>query len=161
MTLTDYNGPIRQLDHHRPWPRLAHPPADQPTQAKPQELIERYAQRMLIENGIADGIDFFHMDALSSAVAMKVNFDLQLTLMANSLYRLLGAELGQGYEKAKSRHIFQDFVDATAQVTIGERDVTVSFNKRAHNPFLLAAGFDKEEVRVPWWGRRRLVLQFG
>ena len=39
------------------------------------KLIDRYAQRMLIENGIADGIDFFHMDALSSAVAMKVNCD--------------------------------------------------------------------------------------
>ena len=36
---------------------------------------------MLIENGIADGIDFFH-SALSSAVAMKVNCDLQLTLMS-------------------------------------------------------------------------------
>jgi hypothetical protein len=45
---------------------------------------------MLIENNIEDGIDFFHMDALSSAVAMKVNCDLQLTLMASSLYRLMG-----------------------------------------------------------------------
>ena len=53
------------------------------------KLIGRYAQRMLIENNIDDGIDFFHMDALSSAVAMKVNCDLQLTLMASSLYRLL------------------------------------------------------------------------
>ena len=46
----------------------------------------------LIENGIADSIDFFHMDALSSAVAMKVDCDLQLTLMASSLYRLLTPE---------------------------------------------------------------------
>ena len=61
---------------------------------------------MLIENGIADGIDFFHMDALSSAVAMKVNCDLQLTLMASSLYRLLGTErLGKEYTNAKSRRI--------------------------------------------------------
>ena len=55
---------------------------------------------MLIENGIADGIDFFHMDALSSAVALKVNCDLQLTLMASSLYRLLGTRIGHGYETA-------------------------------------------------------------
>jgi hypothetical protein len=41
---------------------------------------------MIIENGIADGVDFFHMDALSSAVAMKINCDLQLTLMASSLF---------------------------------------------------------------------------
>ncbi|MGZ3396248.1 MAG: transposase, partial [Isosphaeraceae bacterium] len=59
-------------------------------------LIERYAQRMIIENRIADGIDFFHMDALSSAVAMKVNCDLQLTLMASSLYRLLAGRIGRG-----------------------------------------------------------------
>src|SRR5262249_38133070 len=35
-------------------------------------LIGRYARRMLIENGIEDGVDFFRMDALSSAVALKV-----------------------------------------------------------------------------------------
>jgi hypothetical protein len=37
------------------------------------------------------------MDALSSAVALRVTCDLQLTLMASSLYRLLGQRLGQGY----------------------------------------------------------------
>ena len=80
---------------------------------------------MLIENGIADGIDFFHMDALSSAVAMKVNCDLQLTLMASSLYRLLGTELGKEYTNAKSRRIFRDFIDATAVVTIDSSTITV------------------------------------
>jgi hypothetical protein len=57
----------------------------------PVHLIGRYAQRMLIENGIADSIEFFHMDALSSAVPMKVSRDLQLTLMASSLHRLAEA----------------------------------------------------------------------
>jgi hypothetical protein len=33
---------------------------------------------MLIENNLQDGVDFFHMDALSSAVALKVTCDLQL-----------------------------------------------------------------------------------
>ena len=45
---------------------------------------------------------------------MKVNCDLQLTLMASSLYRLLAGRIGRGYEHAKSRHLFRDFVDATA-----------------------------------------------
>ncbi|MHC4401989.1 MAG: hypothetical protein ACYTG0_20145 [Planctomycetota bacterium] len=116
---------------------------------------------MLIENGIADGIDFFHMDALSSAVAMKVNCDLQLTLMASSLYRLLGTRLGNGYETAKSRHLFDDFIDATATVMLTEREVVVRFQKRAHNPFLLAADFDKTDVTVPWLGRKRLQFVFG
>src|SRR4030065_1892108 len=94
---------------------------------------------MLIENRIADGINFFHMDALSSAVAMKVNCDLQLTLMASSLYRLLGTTLGNGYEGARADHIFRDFVNATAQVRLTETDILVRFQKRAQNPLLLAA----------------------
>jgi len=126
-----------------------------------RDLIRRYAQRMVIENSIADGIDFFHMDALSSAVAMKVNCDLQLTLMASSLYRLLGTEIGRGYHTASSRHLFRDFVEATAQVHIHEKEIVVRFQKRAHNPLLVAAGFDKKHVRIPWLGGKRLRLLFG
>jgi len=124
-------------------------------------LIGRYAQRMLIENNIEDGIDFFHMDALSSAVAMKINGDLQLTLTASSLYRLLAARVGKGYETAKSRHLFRDFVDASASVEITEGDLVVRFQKRAHSPLLFAAGFDKTESAVPWLGNKRLRLIFG
>ena len=77
---------------------------------------------MLIENGIADGIDFFHMDALSSAVPMKVNCDLQLTLMASNLYRLFGEQIGNGYATATSRHIFQDFLEASADIIITDTE---------------------------------------
>ena len=122
-------------------------------------LIGRYAQRMLIENKIEDGIDFFHMDALSSAVAMKVNCDLQLTLMASSLYRLLAVRIGHGYEPAKSRHLFRDFIDATAAITITEDEVVVRFQKRAHNPLLIAAGFDKTDVSDPLAGGQAIAAR--
>ena len=116
---------------------------------------------MLIENNIEDGVDFFHMDALSSAVALKVNCDLQLTFMASSLYRHLGQRIGNGYESVKSRHLFRDFIDATARIEIAERDVWIHFQKRAHNPLLLAAGFQNTDTRIPWLGNKRLRLQFG
>lgn len=161
ITLDDYDGPLRQLSvtdlgHEQPTILIT----NQLRRGTPK-LIERYAKRMLIENGIQDGVDFFHMDALSSAVAMKVNLDLQLTLMASSLYRLLGTRIGHGYETAKSRHIFRDFVEATATVAITADTIDVYFQKRAHNPLLLAAGFDKTDVRVPWLGNKRLRLFFG
>ena len=116
---------------------------------------------MLIENTIQDGVDFFHMDALSSAVAMKVNCDLQLTLMASSLYRLLGLQLGNGYEHAKSRHLFRDFIHATALVTLSPHHLTVRLQKRAHNPLLLAAGFATIDVPVPWLGAKHFRLILG
>lgn len=161
IDLKDYRGSLREivaadLGHEEPTVLLT----NQLTRSA-NRLIERYAQRMLIENNIADGIDFFHMDALSSAVAMKVNLDLQLTLMASSLYRLLGAKVGRGYERAKSRHIFRDLVDATATVAIGARDITIRYQKRAHNPLLIAAGFDKIDTAVPWLDHKKLRFVFG
>ena len=96
-----------------------------------------------------------------NAVAIKVNCDLQLTLMASSLYRLLAARIGHGYESAKSRHLFRDFIDAAAEVSITEGEIVVQFQKRAHNPLLIAAGFDKTDGAVPWLGNNRLRLAFG
>ncbi len=161
ITLSDYEGPIRQvtvadLGHEEPTILLT----NQLT-ATAAKLIERYARRMIIENSIEDGIDFFHMDALSSAVAMKVDCDLQLTLLASSLYRLLAGRIGRGYEQAKSRHLFRDFVDATAKVTMSEAEIVVRYQKRAHNPLLVAAGFDRTETVIPWLGGKRLRLAFG
>jgi hypothetical protein len=161
ITLNDYEGPLRQLTvadlgHEEPTLLMT----NQLTRSAAQ-LIGRYAQRMLIENNIEDGIDFFHMDALSSAVALKVNCDLQLTLMASSLYRLLAGRIGNGYEHAKSRHLFRDFLDASAKVTITESEIVVKFQKRAHNPLLVAVGFDKTDEAVPWLGNKRLRLVLG
>jgi hypothetical protein len=161
VTLADYDAPLRQvtvadLGHEQPTILLTNQLT--PTAAK---LIERYARRMIIENSIEDGIDFFHMDALSSAVAMKIDCDLQLTLMASSLYRLLAGRIGRGYERVKSRHLFRDFVDASARVKIGESGIVVRYQKRAHNPLLVAAGFDKTETVIPWLEGKRLRLVFG
>lgn len=161
IELKDYPGAIRQiivadLGHEEPTFLLT----NQLSRSAPK-LIERYARRMIIENQIEDGIDFFHMDALSSAVPMKVDCDLQLTLMGSSLYRLLGHALGQGYERAKSRTLFRDFIDAHATIDLGEQAITVKFQKRAHNPLLLKAGFDKKHPAIPWLGNKQLNLVFG
>ncbi|MGH9445840.1 MAG: hypothetical protein ACRD3O_08955 [Terriglobia bacterium] len=161
IALSDYEGLIRQLviadlGHEEPTFLLT----NQLHRSAPP-LIQRYAQRMIIENGIADGIDFFHMDALSSAVAMKVDCDLQLTLMASSLYRLLALKIKNGYQRAHSRHLFRDFVDATAVVSVGGSDIEVRFQKRAHNPLLMAADLDRTEQPIPWLDNKRLRLTFG
>ncbi len=161
ISLDDYRGELRQLTitdlgHEEPTLLLTNQ-----LQRGAADLIDHYAKRMLIENSISDGIDFFHMDALSSAVALKVNCDLQLTLMGSSLYRMLGEKIGGAYATAESRHIFRDFVEASARVKISDDEVTVQFGKRAHNPLLVDAGFAETNVAVPWWGGRRLKLSFG
>jgi hypothetical protein len=161
IALDDYEGQLRQiaiteLGHEEPTLLLTNQ-----LRRSAVDLIEHYAKRMLIENNISDGVDFFHMDALSSAVALKVNCDLQLTLMGSSLYRMLGARIGGPYATAESRHIFRDFIEASARVAISPEAVHVQFGKRAHNPLVLAAGFAQTDIAVPWWGGRHLRLSFG
>ena len=116
----------------------------------PKKLLTRYAQRMLIENALSDAVRFFHMDALSSAVGLKVDFDMALLVVASGLYRLLARRM-RGYGDAQARHLFRDLIDTPADVSISGREVEVRFHRRAHLPILLASGLLDAPVTVPWW----------
>ena len=114
------------------------------------KLLTRYAQRMLIENALSDAVRFFHMDALSSAVGMKVDFDMTLLVIASGLYRLLARRM-RGYADAQARHIFRDLIDTPADVSVTGSEVQVHFHRRAHLPIVLASGLLNTPVSIPWW----------
>ena len=161
VSLRGYPRPIRQiavagLGHDKPTLLLTNQ-----FDAKPAALVDRYARRMVIENAIAESIDFFHMDALSSAVPLKIDADLQFTLMASTLYRLLGRRLGHGHQRMRARQLFERFVRTAATVRIGERSVELRLGRRAHNPLLLAAGFGQDRPVIPWLGNKTLKLVIG
>ena len=122
-----------------------------------QQLLTRYAQRMLIENVLADAVRFFHLDALSSRLGLKVDFDMALWVIASGLYRLLAQRM-RGYRDAQARHIFRDLMDMPADVQITPTEVQVSFHRRAHLPILLASGLMEHPMPVPWWNGLSLRL---
>ncbi len=160
VRLKDYPAELRQiaiidLGHEKPTLLLT----NQMT-APAGQLIDRYARRIIIENTIAEAIDFFHMDALSAAVPMKVDLDLQLTLMASSLYRILGKRLGNGFETLKAQSIFRKIVRASARIEITETEIVVSLGRRTNNPLLLAAGYAEDQQPIPWLENRTLRLRF-
>src|SRR5260370_22388576 len=122
-----------------------------------KKLITRYAQRMLIENALSDAVRFFHMDALSSAIGLKIDFDMALLVIASGLYRIL-AKTMRVYSDAQARQIFRDLIDIPADVTITDREVQVSFHRRSHLPILLASGLLAKPFAVPWWNALKLRL---
>ena len=128
--------------------------------SSPARLITRYARRMLIENGIAEAIHFFHLDALSSMVGLKVDFDLQITLIASSLYRLLAERLAEPYRRATAKKLFSNLLDVGGAVEITRHEVLVTLDKRAHNPYWVDSGLAQEPTPMPWFGRKKLVIQF-
>jgi transposase len=120
-------------------------------------IITRYAKRMLIENALADAVRFFHIDALSSSVGFKVDFDMALLVLASCLYRMMARRM-RGYDDAQARQIFRDLIDMPADVAITENEIRVRFHRRAHLPIVLASGLIDKTVTVPWWNGRRLRL---
>jgi hypothetical protein len=160
ITLKGYQGDLRQvtvieLGHEDPTVILTnnfkiHCPA----------LVTRYAQRMLIENGIADAVQFFHIDALSSLVGLRVDLDLQITLMASSLYRLLAEKVGGLYRQAEAKTMFHQLLDVSADVVIDEARVVVTILKRSHNPYLVASRLADQPTPLPWFGDKQLFIRF-
>ncbi len=120
-------------------------------------LITRYAKRMLIENALSDAVRFFHMDALSSAVGLKVDFDMTLLVIASGLYRLLARQM-RGYADAQARHLFRDLIDMPASVQITSGGVNVHFHRRAHLPIIVASGLLNSPVKIPWWNNLPLTM---
>jgi hypothetical protein len=159
VRIQDYPKPIRQLcvrdfGHEEPTIVLTND-----MRSVPSTLLARYARRMLIENGLEDQVHFFHVDALSSAVAMKVDFDLTLTIIATGLYRLLGKQL-HGFGHAKARQLFRRFLDTNAKIYVAPDGVHVRLPRRAHNPLLLESGLLATPIAVPWWGGASLHVEF-
>jgi len=115
-----------------------------------RQLILRYAKRMLIENALADAVRFFHIDALSSSVGFKVDFDMALLVLASGLYRIMARRM-RGYDDAQARQIFRDLIDMPADVAITDHEVRVRFHRRAHLPIVLASGLFDKPSAVPWW----------
>jgi transposase len=123
----------------------------------PAALITRYAKRMLIENAISDAVRFFSMDALSSMVGMKVDFDLALLVIASGLYRLLARRM-RGYSDKQARQIFRDLIDLPAEVRITKKEVRVRFHRRTHLPIVVASGLLENPIPVPWWNNLSLRM---
>lgn len=142
---------VQDLGHEQPTILLTNQKSSHPV------LITRYAHRMLIENSLSDAVRFFHMDALSSTVGLKVDFDMALLVLASGLYRLLARRM-RGYADAQARQIFRDLVDIPAEVEITDQEVRVEFHRRSHLPIVLASGLCDRSIRVPWWDNRRLQL---
>jgi len=160
IALPGYDGLLRQLTvidlgHEEPTLLVTNH-----LKNSPATLVTRYAQRMLIENNISESIQFFHLDALSWMVGLKVDFDLQLTLMASSLYRLMARRIGREYERAQPKTIFRNLLDLSAKVDVETSRVVVSMDKRAHNPYLVASGLADKLTSMPWFGNKQLLIRF-
>jgi transposase len=117
-------------------------------------LIEHYARRMTIEQRLAEIIQAFHADALSSAVNLNVDLDIMLCVLAQTLTAALRARL-PGYATVTPDVLQRRFLETPGQITTSGDTITVRLDRRAYTPVLRKADLP-HDTRVPWWGNRAL-----
>jgi hypothetical protein len=156
-TLSNYPGTIRQLV-------VAGLGRDAPTviitndrAATAKMLIERYARRMTIEQRLAESIRSFHTDALAGAVPLNVDLDIALTVLANAVCACLRRRL-IGYHHATPDTLQRRFLSTGGHILNHGDTITVRLDRRTYSPVLRQA--DLPDIAVPWWGGRRLHLEY-
>lgn len=155
--LTGYDGTVRQLivtGLGREAPTVIITNNDQlPIKA----LIEHYARRMTIEERLAEIIQAFHADALSSTVNLNVDLDIALCVLAQATIAALRNRL-PGYHAVTPDVIQRRFLETPGTITTTKTTVTVRLDQRAYSPVLRAADLPDETI-VPWWEDRTLRYQ--
>jgi hypothetical protein len=104
-------------------------------------------------------VKFFHLNALSSPILVKVHFDVIMKMIADTLYSQLAQNL-RGFEACDAPKLYRDFVKGKGDVVVKEGCITVSFPRHAHNPILRVIPWQRLPQRIPWLGDAPISFQF-
>lgn len=113
------------------------------------ELVRKYCRRWLIETEISEHIEFFHFNRNSSGIVIKVDFDLTMTILAHNVMRLYCKEL-EGYSHCEAETIFNKFISAPGDVTVGDGTIDVILKKKKSLPTLVEHLDSLGNVPVTW-----------
>ena len=159
VELRGYAGSLRQVvmkNHGREAPTFL---ISNDTQLPVELLVGHYARRWRVENGIAEAVSFFNLNALSSPILVKVHFDVLMTLVADTLYTRLARKL-RGFEDCDAPKLFRHFVKGKGTIEVRDGHVTVTYPRRAHNPILRSVPWQNLPESLPASGDASLSLRF-
>ena len=114
---------------------------------------------MTIEQRLAEIIQAFCADALSSAVNLNVDLDVVLCVLAQALTAAFRLRLPGNYAHATPDTLQRRFLDTPGEIISDPAGITVKINRRAYSPVLRETDLPGDTT-VPWWGGRRLRFQF-
>ena len=159
VKLTSYPGTVRQLI-------VTGLGCDAPTViitndtgVKARALISQYARRMTTGQRLAEIIQAFCADALSSTVNLNAGLDVVLCVLAQALLAAFRNRLGPGYATATPDTIQRRFLETSGTIINGNDTITVVLNRRAYSPVLRQSDL-RTDTTVPWWQNRRIRFQF-
>lgn len=157
--LPGYTGSLRQIIVTGTGRELPMILVTNDDQSPPKEILTHYAKRWRIENNIQENVDFFNLNALSSPVVVKVDFDIAMTMIANTLYKMFSSQI-RLFEKAKAKTLFRNFVEGEAQIRLTPGKVQIRYGKKAHNPLIMDWVRSLPPTPISWMGNRIMEFSF-
>jgi hypothetical protein len=157
IIIKDYGKSIRQVaitGHGKIKPALI---ITNDFDIKLEDLIRKYSRRWLIEKGISEQIDFFHLNRLSSSMVIKVDFDFTMTILAHNLYRLFANSL-EGYSHQADISIFEKFLSNGGDINITNAAIEVKLKKKRNLPLLITELNKLEKKGVSCVGPKKLTF---
>jgi transposase len=124
-----------------------------------EDLGLQYANRWLIENKFSELIDFFNLNALSSPFMIRIYFDVLLTIVADTLYRLLARDLKR-FEDCTAKTIFSDFINCSCKGFVMGDEIIVKMKKKATTPIFKSSVVFQQSYPVPWLGNKKLRYEW-
>ena len=122
-----------------------------------EAVIRKYCRRWLVEKGIAEQIDFFHLNRVSSSMVIKVDFDMVMSILAHNLYRLMALSLDR-YQHMTDERIYEKFIANSGEITLEQSQITIDLKKKRELPLLLDGFKKSEQVNYPWLDDKKIVF---
>jgi len=123
------------------------------------EVVGIYPERWRVENAIAEAVKFFHLNALSSPILIKVHLDVIMTVIADTLYYMLAQHL-RGFEECNAPRIYRHFIQGKGEVLYDGTELRVTFPRRAHNPVIRGVPWRQFPDKISWLDNARLRLEW-
>ena len=122
-------------------------------------LVSTYGSRWHVETGISEAVKFFHLNALSSPILVKIHFDVTMTMIADTLYSMLAQRL-RGFSECDAPKIYRHFVRGKGVIDIQGRTISVAYPRRAHNPILRRVDWSSLPNTLPGFPGAKIDLHF-
>ena len=122
-----------------------------------EKVVRKYCRRWLVEKGIAEQIDFFHLNRVSSSMVIKVDFDLVMTILAHNIYRLFAMNL-ERYEHFCDERIYEKFIANSGDISLNANSdtINVELKKKRDLPQIIETMKNFEHLKYSWMGNRKL-----
>lgn len=157
VKIKDYDGEIRQIcikGHGKIKPAII---ITNEFDLSEEVIVRRYSRRWIVEKGISEQIEFFHLNRNSSGIVIKVDFDLTMSILAHNVYRILALQF-DGYSHCEDKTIFEKFIYNAGDIVIDTNSSTIEVRlKRKRNlPLLLEQMNTLNAVQYPWLNDTKL-----